>query len=423
MWSELLKNPNKKFHLHIELTTKCNSACPLCPRFVFGTTELNPAISLKELHLEEMKSWFPPELCKKVGSINFCGNFGDPASCKDMYPIVEYFHKSNTNTEIEVRTNGGMQSVDVWKKLGKLSKNSNKKIKVIFSVDGTEETNDLYRRNVSWDILTRNIKAYTQSGGWAWQEFLIFNHNQHEIKDAQKLAESLGIEYVNFKQAFGFEDYGLRKTRAVAIYDKNGHFEYYLRPSKNYNSSDLEYDNKLAGVISGNGVATIEKKDVPFYLNYDWMNNSCGVFFEPYKNIHGEYNEIESKDISCMAHTVHRGNIEIYLNSNGDIRPCCHIGVDMDRHSGDVVGHQLNNQILSPPQDFNIRTNTLKNILELFDERIYSTWDKTHEEGRCYKCSLQCGRRDVMEELYLDRKKLKKQKLIVKKKPPKKRAI
>lgn len=402
MWSELLTNPNKKFHLHIELTTKCNSACPLCPRFVFGTTELNPAISLKELHLEEMKSWFPPELCNKVGSINFCGNFGDPASCKDMYPIVEYFHKSNPNTNIEIRTNGGMQSVDVWKKLGKLSKNSDKKIKVIFSVDGTEETNDLYRRNVSWDILIRNIEAYTHSGGHAWQEFLVFNHNEHEMKDAQDLAASLGIEYVNFKQAFGFEDYGLRKTRAVAIYDKNGHFEYYLRPSKTFNSSDLEYDNNLAGIISGNQVATINKKDVPFYLNYDWMNGDCDVFFEEYKNRGGEFNELENKPIRCMAHSSHGEYIEIYLNSNGDVRPCCHIGVESDRHSADVVGYQLNNKILSPPQDFNIRTNSLKNILELFDERIYNTWDKKHEEGRCYKCSLQCGRRDVMEELYLE---------------------
>jgi hypothetical protein len=43
---------SQKYHLHIELTSKCNSACPNCPRFVMGSTKLNPAVTLSEIKLK-----------------------------------------------------------------------------------------------------------------------------------------------------------------------------------------------------------------------------------------------------------------------------------------------------------------------------------------------------------------------------------
>lgn len=398
MWSEVLEKEDKKFHFHIELTTKCNSACPLCPRFVYGTPHLNPRIRLNELSLKDIKQWFSVDFIQKIGSINFCGNFGDPISCKDMYPIVEYFHKSNPNIKIEIRTNGGMQSEKMWKKLGNLSKFSKRKLKVIFSVDGDEETNELYRRNVKWDILTRNIKAYTKAGGIAWQEFLIFNHNQHQLEDIQILSKSLGIETISFKKAFGFEDYENGRTRSVAVYDKKGEFEYLLKPSIDYNHNDDKvFDKNIVAVTDGIGVNNFEKKDVPKKINTNF--DVCHINFEDidYDN---HYKELESKIIDCSAFVNHFGDVEVYLNANGDIRPCCHIGVELDRNSSDNTGKQLKN-IFSPSEKFNIKTNTFENVLNLFDERIASNWEKTHKEGRCFKCTIQCGRQNVVESLYI----------------------
>lgn len=398
MWSEVLEKEDKKFHFHIELTTKCNSACPLCPRFVYGTPHLNPRIRLKELSLKDIKQWFSVDFIQKIGSINFCGNFGDPISCKDMYPIVEYFHKSNPNIKIEIRTNGGMQSEKMWKKLGNLSKFSKRKLKVIFSVDGDEETNELYRRNVKWDILTRNIKAYTKAGGIAWQEFLIFNHNQHQLEDIQILSKSLGIETISFKKAFGFEDYENGRTRSVAVYDKKGEFEYLLKPSIDYNHNDDKvFDKNIVAVTDGIGVNNFEKKDVPKKINTNF--DICHINFEDidYDN---HYKELENKIIDCSAFVNHFGDVEVYLNANGDIRPCCHIGVELDRNSSDDTGKQLKN-IFSPSEKFNIKTNTFENVLNLFDERIASNWEKTHKEGRCFKCTIQCGRQNVVESLYI----------------------
>jgi len=399
MWSEILKSSDKKFHFHIELTTKCNSACPLCPRFVYGTPHLNPRIKLNELSLSDIKKWFPSNLVSKIGSMNFCGNFGDPISCKDMYPIIEYFHQTNPTINIEIRTNGGMQSEKMWKKLGKLSKLSKRKVKVIFSVDGDEETNELYRRNVKWDILTRNIKAYTNAGGWAWQEFLIFNHNQHQIEEIQTLSKSMGIETISFKKAFGFEDYENNRTRSVAVYDKKGDFEYLLKPSIDYNHNHTKpFDKNIVAVTDGVGVNNFDKKDVPKKINTNF--DICHIDFDDidYKTY---YNEIEKSKIDCSAFINHHGDTEVYLNANGDVRPCCHIGVELDRNSTDNTGKQLKN-IFSPNKEYNIKSNSLENILKLFDEKIASNWEKTHEEGRCFKCSIQCGRQNVVDNLYLD---------------------
>ena len=90
MWVE-----SQKYHLHIELTSKCNSACPNCPRFVMGSTKLNPTVTLSELKLNDIKKWFNYDFIQKIGSINFCGNLGDPTNCIEMNEIVEYLYVNN----------------------------------------------------------------------------------------------------------------------------------------------------------------------------------------------------------------------------------------------------------------------------------------------------------------------------------------
>ena len=99
--------------------------------------------------------------------------------------------------------------------------------------------------------------------------------------------------------------------------------------------------------------------------------------------------DIENNEIKCKA--VHdNGHIEVYIDSNGNVRPCCHIGVELDRHFQGDYGKQLG-KIFKSDNLFNLKHNTLENILDLFDIRIKGTWDKSHEQGRCIKCSLQCG--------------------------------
>lgn len=373
MWYNRLHDSDKKFHFHIELTTKCNAACPICPRFIKYTPIRSHNIELWEMTIDKVKEWFPKEIIKKVGSINFCGNFGDPCSCRDIYEIVEYFHINNKEIDIDIRTNGGAQSVSFWQKMGNLSKNSNKKVKVVFSVDGLEDTNDLYRRNVKWEILDRNIRTFTSNGGFGVQEFLIFNHNEHQIQEAKDQNYEWGLQYINYKQAFGFEDYDNNKQKPYPVYDKNGHLEYFLKPSLEYTNSSLEYDSNVSDIST----------------KIDIYPDLTPTELEPIN--YSKYIELQGNEIICQSSVAHGGNLEVYFNANGDVRPCCHTGVDIDRRLNSETSKQLI-EILSPKKDFNLNTNSFENILKLFDDKFVNKWNSTHEEGRCFKCSIQCGR-------------------------------
>jgi len=372
MWVETLNSENKLFHFHIELTSKCNAACPHCPRFLRGLPVREPSLNLWEMDINHVKKHFSLDVLKKIGSINFCGNFGDPSVCKDMIEIVEYFHLGNKNTDIVIRTNGGARTADFWKTLGKLSYKSNKKIQVIFSVDGLEDTNHLYRRNVVWKNLIRNIKAFTYVGGYAAWEYLIFKHNEHQIEEAEKLKKELIIDFISFKRPLGFENYFDEKTQPLPVYNKNGELEYYLEPAEEWKNSDFPWDGD---------------KD-KFEKKVNNFTDSCHVEFS---NINFEkFSKIEKLDIKCKAYHDDKDQVEVYINSNGDIRPCCHTGTELDRNMQDEQGRQLK-ELLSPPESFNIATNSFKNIMELLDDRFISKWDKTHLEGRCIKCSMMCG--------------------------------
>ena len=371
MWSDVIKN-NKKYHLHIELTSKCNAACPHCPRFLRGAPIRNPAIGLYELKLEEVKQWIPVEIIESTGSMNICGNFGDPSLCLEMVDIVEYFISTNPKIDIEIRTNGGARNSKFWRDLGKLSKKYKNQITTIFSIDGLEDTNHLYRRNVKWDKLMSNVKSYISAGGKAAWEYLIFKHNEHQIKDAEELKKEIGFEFISFKQPIGFEDYLNNRTIPLPVYDKKGKLDYFLEPSSRFKNSNLKYqDNKdevSKSLMESDKSCSIDPNGVNFDL----------------------YSKIETHDIKCQA--VHdNGHIEIYIDSNGNVRPCCHIGVETERHIELPLGTH-SNLILSPPHLFNLKTNSLERILKLFDIRIEGTWNKTHREGRCIKCSSQCGK-------------------------------
>lgn len=380
MWYDRLKSEDGLFHFHIELTTKCNAGCPICPRHVKNTSIRTSRIDLSEITLEQVKDWFPLELTQKIGSINFCGNFGDPCSCKDLYEIVEYFHLNNKNTIIEIRTNGGAKPVVFWEKLGNLSKDSDKKVSVVFSVDGLEDTNDLYRKNVKWNILDRNIRTYTNNGGIGFQEFLIFNHNEHQIEEAAEQNTEWGLKYITYKQAFGFENFVEGEQKPYPVYDNKGHFEYFLKPSMEYNNSTLPYNPNVNGV--------------PTHINTmrDFLDHK-EQYGEDVLDVHGfdMYSNLESLNISCQAETDHEGRLEVYINAFGDVRPCCHTGIEADRDINSHESSQLR-KILTPKYSFNLKTNTFENIMKLIDEKFVNKWQNTHEEGKCVKCSIQCGR-------------------------------
>ena len=130
-----------------------------------------------------------------------CGNLGDPVIATDTLEVFEYFRQHNPNIWLNMHTNGGAKKPEWWKDLAKvIGKNGD----VTFSVDGLEDTNHLYRQNVNWKLVDQSMKAYIEGGGKVRWDYLIFDHNQHQVEEAEQYAKSIGVHKFQAKKTGRF---------------------------------------------------------------------------------------------------------------------------------------------------------------------------------------------------------------------------
>ena len=240
--------------LHIELTNACNAACPMCVRFYKNSTLPRPDLIIGEITLEKFKEYFPPDLLSGLVKIMFCGTQGDPCMASDTLEICEYVLK-HTQTKkkswwrpkeknefvVQMHTNGGMRNPEWWAKLGAVfAQRSPRDLtswRVIFSIDGLEDTNHIYRRNVKWKNLMANAKAFIDAGGNAVWEYLIFEHNEHQIDEARKMSDELGFALFVPKKALGVDNG--KNLKPLPALNKEGKLDYVIKAPKNLINRNL----------------------------------------------------------------------------------------------------------------------------------------------------------------------------------------
>ena len=71
----------------------------------------------------------------------------------------------------------------------------------VFSIDGLEDTNHLYRRNVKWEKVIENARSFITAGGKAHWDMLVFEHNKHQVDEAKSYANKLGFVWFRSKCA------------------------------------------------------------------------------------------------------------------------------------------------------------------------------------------------------------------------------
>jgi len=178
--------------VHLEVTQRCNAACPMCDRNENGgAVNMHIRDNLQELSLEDCKTIFPPDFIAQLNTMYMCGNLGDPISAKDTLEIFRYFREHNPNMWLSMNTNAGAQKEEWWQELAKIFGRMGA---VIFSVDGLENTNHLYRQGVVWEHVERSMKAFIGAGGRARWDYLIFEHSECDVERAEQLAKEWGCE-------------------------------------------------------------------------------------------------------------------------------------------------------------------------------------------------------------------------------------
>lgn len=378
--------------LHIELTSRCNAHCPACSRNLAGGPT-TPNLEITELTLEDIKSFFPKNFAKNVIGINFCGNVGDPGMALDLLPILDYFQTTSEKfIAQQVRTNGGMRKPDFWREVGKffasVPKNENATHSffhpaVVFSVDGLEDTNHIYRRGVRWDRLFANMEAYASTGATGIWEWLIFEHNQHQVEEARTLAQKLGLHFV-VKNPMGFNEYqGV--LEGMNVFGKDGHYEYTIYPAN--------FKGKRNDHLVGHKVdftAALPER-IPELTEFS-------------KNLG------RTSGINCKS--IEQHSQEIYVSATGHLLPCCFLGGVFGQFNNTYSRWQFNQKIKEMGIDkIDLRKNSIYEILlgPHFSKFFIDGWKvKSVEEGRLLYCAETCGSISAIDKLYSS-KTIKKQ--------------
>jgi len=397
-------NYSKIKNMHLEPSSLCNAECPVCNRRIRGGPK-NPFMTERCITLDEFKQWFSVDFDDGIHYGSFignldqlilCGNYGDPMTTPELVPILQYVRELNPTISISMNTNAGGRDSQFWKDMAKIIGRNGR---MVFSVDGLEDTNHIYRKGVNWDKVMNAMLSYNSvpDSTSVW-EFLVFEHNQHQITEARELAKEIGIDKFYAKKAMGFEsvaDDNIKKE--IQVLDHDGKLDYKIY------SPDDEWKNEALLKKDTEQPSVTKKGDVEDLIKY----------FEQNKPLKDYYNNLNKKSIkklddckiSCDSlswYNLSRPELEddkwqgIFVDSTGLVLPCCFTGSKYYANAS-FESIQLREFVHSYGED-TIRLskdNNIKNIIhsDIMQKGFVKRWNTpTTKEGKLFTCSTFCGK-------------------------------
>ena len=115
-----------------------------------------------------------------------------------------------------------MRSPSWWQELGSIMQPAARAF-VRFAIDGDASTNHLYRQHVKWERLMANVDAFLGAGGNAEWDFIVFEHNEHQVEAMRSLAEQKGFTKFNAKKTARFIDKALCNEPQVITLSASHH--------------------------------------------------------------------------------------------------------------------------------------------------------------------------------------------------------
>jgi len=371
--------------------------------------------------LVDFKNWFTIDFLKQLRRILFCGNYGDAMTNPEFIEILSYFRELNPTADVVVITNGSGRNKKFWEDL---SETINGYGSVVFSVDGLEDTNHIYRKGANWNKIMAAMKAYKSKGSRAIWEFLVFEHNQHQISEARQLAKEMGIDEFQAKKAIGFSSNSLASTERkgfIEVLNTDGTLDYKIF------APDDEWKNESIVRATDNVESVIATKidAIEIDITHLYTQDSQGASIE---NLNRSINKekitkLDKCDITCEAHSVFNGKdySDIFVTSTGLVFPCCFIAGKYYA-TNTFETSQLREFVASYGEntiDLTV-TNDLRSIIESdimhhgYDDR----WARLSlAEGRLVTCATYCGK-DTNDEIASTLKIGRKQTKIRKKENP-----
>ena len=336
--------------VHLEITNNCQASCPMCSRNNHGGLE-NPLIKIQEWSFNDFKTIINQEVLDQIHNIYFCGNFGDPLLNDSLIDMCAYV-KENSDVSIRIHTNGSLRNSQWWKNLAQALPRDHI---VIFALDGLEDTHSRYRIGTDYNKILSNARDFIQAGGNAEWAFLVFEHNEHQIEQARKIAIENKFKKFTVKNSSRFVG-----EKDFPVMNKQGEIIDILRPSS----------------------STIIK-----FLDKNTILN--------YKSI------VEKTEIDCYV----KKTKEVYIDAYKNLMPCCFLASAPYNHTEASsaifsIRQELLQQYNELVKDLGEINTTKKSIKEIIMSLQYqNVWSKYWKEKKLITCARTCGKNDLSKPM------------------------
>ena len=255
----LLYKPTK---ISIETGNICNLCCPLCPTNSDETKGVEKGL----MAFDAFKVIFD-KIKPFVKTIDLF-NWGEPLLNKDLGKMIEYAKKTKPSVRIFIDSNLNILTDE---QVDAIVRNEVDVIKV--SCDGA--TQDVYHKyRIGGDIekVMNNVNRMIEKKDELdrskpkiiWK-YLVFKHNEHEVKMARNMALEMGIE---------FEASGMRVDCGKEIFEK---VENSVERDKEWIPDTPEYNN-YQDVTSGK--TSCEKPWKTMTINWNGDVVVCGAIYD-----------------------------------------------------------------------------------------------------------------------------------------------
>ena len=375
--------------LHLELTSRCNALCPMCGR----TTGMDGAVEGGEVILKkrddvELLDTDPKVLANMIEEMKphlpnhvfINGNFGDPIMYPHLLDLIRMYKDAGV-PQVTLSTNGSVHKTDWWEELASIMR---KPDKVIFAVDGLEDTNHLYRVNTNFKKIMENAQAFIDAGGLARWDFIAFAHNEHQIEEAKALADKMGFVKFRYKKS----------NRYVIPTHYAGESE-----EKVETKTELKFVAKQHVAMEKKKAKTTEEKakamatilKAPEKTDSANTTNNVENVIKKHKTFD---NYVKATDIECQT----MRDKSIYVDYEGKVWPCCWQG-----HYYSKVGHDMatprrieDNKIMNERygEGFNdLSKHSIFDILNspYFSNDLVESWE-INSPNRLWICGKTCGK-------------------------------
>ena len=173
--------------LDIELTSFCNIECKGCFRII--SKHADKILNKEYITIDTIRERFDKNLFPKVNIINFCGSVDEPTSHPQFFDIIRHF--ADWNAHINIATNGSLRTVKWWTELAGILPKTHT---VTWGIDGSDELSEVYRQGSSFKKVEQNYRAFNSAGGRSNWQFIVFEHNEHQLEEAKQKASDEGFK-------------------------------------------------------------------------------------------------------------------------------------------------------------------------------------------------------------------------------------